>query len=59
MINVIKPDAKREIKCPYCGALINYDETDIMVFNKPKFYRDKKVISCPQCFNIVIVEQIK
>lgn len=60
MIEVLKPGNKKQIECHTCGALLRYAPEDVQK-EKPivGMAGYKHFIICPECNNIVVIEQTR
>lgn len=55
MIKVLRKGTRKQIECENCGALLQYEETDI-IKEELRFNEYVKYITCPQCFSNICVE---
>lgn len=52
MINIVRRGTKKVVVCDKCGAVLRYDENDIIeesFMNAFNMQRYNKFIYCPQC----------
>ena len=60
MIKIIKAGTRKKIECADCGALLSYEEEDIVVETNPENgWSDKRFIECPQCKSKIVLMAIR
>lgn len=62
MIEIIKKGTRQVKECEVCGCVFSFNEEDIEKIDyssqfHPKGYR--KIIRCPQCERVIILEAIR
>ena len=54
MIRIVKaPDEVKEVRCQYCGCLLEYDSHDVDQIVETK----EPCILCPNCGNVILLEE--
>lgn len=53
MVKIVKkPEEVKEVKCPFCGCVLEYSNTDVTFLKE-----DLSSIACPNCENIVTLSE--
>ncbi len=56
MIKIIKKGTKQVKECEDCGCVFSFDEEDIEKINYSSHPGYKRIIRCPQCETVIILE---
>jgi len=59
MIKIVKSGTRKKVECLECGAVLSYEETDVIKESSELVKYPRKFIHCPQCNAEIILEATK
>ena len=63
MIHIIEKGTKQKTQCSKCGCIFSFEKEDIEIMGNYHPYKEynsmRKIIKCPQCSNVIVLEAIR